>query len=57
MSDFLAECDRRTRRPRVVQWMMPAATAKYDEDMAIMRQLATESKSQLLVIANFLMRV
>jgi hypothetical protein len=53
MSEFLVECDRRTRRPRVVQWMMPGATAKYDEDMALMRQLATESKSQLLIIAKF----
>jgi cytochrome P450/NADPH-cytochrome P450 reductase len=47
MSDFLLECDLRSGRPAFVQWMMRGSTAKYEEDMKIMKDLANESVCKL----------
>lgn len=45
MSDWLSECDNRTRRPAIIQALMRGTTAKYEEDMNIMLELATDSTS------------
>jgi hypothetical protein len=48
MADFLLECDYRSRRPAVVQWMMRGSNAKYEEDMKIMNDLANESADKFI---------
>lgn len=45
MSDWLGECDNRTRRPFFVQAMMRSTNAKFAGDMRIMMELASESVS------------
>jgi len=45
MVSFLKECFPRSNRPQIVQAMMRTATAKYEDDMKVMRELAEQSKS------------
>ena len=44
MSEFLMECYQRTNRPYVVQTLMTATNAKYEENQRIMNKLVSESK-------------
>ena len=43
MADFLAESGKRASRPAIVQNMMTATNAKYEEDKRIMMQVVEES--------------
>ena len=45
MADFLIESGRRAARPALVQKMMSAANAKYEEDIRTLNALVEESGS------------
>jgi hypothetical protein len=49
MADFLGESGLRANRPRVLQALMPGTTAKYEQDMKKMKDLASKSTSLFLV--------
>lgn len=42
MSDWLSECDNRTRRPALLQGLWRGSNAKYEEDMKTMMALSSE---------------
>ncbi|KAJ6537331.1 fatty acid hydroxylase [Mycena sp. CBHHK59/15] len=42
MADFLTECGLRSKRPRVLQAMMTGTTAKYEQDIKKMKDLANQ---------------
>lgn len=44
MTDFLKECNMRSRRPAILQSMMSGANAKYEADRKLMTDLADESE-------------
>lgn len=44
MTNFLVESGRRVNRPAIVNTMMMGATAKYEEDIKTMAELADESE-------------
>ena len=46
MADFLIESGLRANRPSIVQAMMSATNAKYEENIRIMDKLATESECE-----------
>ena len=48
MIDFLVECNLRANRPGLLTSMMVGTTAKYEQDVKVMAELADESKSFLL---------
>ena len=45
MVDFLIECNLRANRPGLLTSMMMGTTAKYEQDIKTMQELADESKS------------
>jgi cytochrome P450 / NADPH-cytochrome P450 reductase len=45
MIGFLKECFPRANRPQIVQAMMRTKTAKYEDDIKVMRGVAEQSKS------------
>ena len=59
MADFLIESGLRSNRPSVVQAMMSATNAKYEENKRIMGELATQSEqlSQQTYSCQWLTRV
>ena len=44
MIDFLVECNLRANRPGLLTSMMMGTTAKYEQDIKVMAELADESK-------------
>ena len=44
MVDFLVECNLRANRPGLLNSMMYGTTAKYEQDMKTMNDLADESE-------------
>ncbi len=49
MVDFLIECNLRANRPTIVNSMMVGTTAKYEQDIKTMAELADESETLLRI--------
>ena len=45
MIDFLVECNSRANRPGLLNSMMVGTTAKFEQDIKVMAELADESES------------
>lgn len=55
MVDFLKECNNRANRPWIVQAF--TSSAKYQADIALMRETAEKSKQSLRAVPYFLMAI
>ena len=52
MVDFLIECNLRANRPSILNSVMVNTTAKYEQDIQTMAQLADESMQSVALISS-----